>query len=531
MANRRKVLVIGVDGATFDIITPLVKSGDLPNFAKLMARGSYGELKSTMPILSPVAWTTFSTGVRPGKHGIFNFLVRRDMTYEVIPASSAQRRVKPVWKVAGEHDRKVIVMNVPATFPPDEVNGLMIAGDPTPFHDERRVFPAAAYGDFEKSFGPGFLKPAPPFRGEAGFLNNLLKSVDLWTNLVKQRMQQQDWDLSVVVYTATDTAQHFFWKNIDQAHPLYREKTAEQFGDAIRAVYKKIDGALGELSALAGDDASVVVLSDHGFGPLYQAVPLTKWLIAKGYMTLKEGGTRKKRGVLLRTIRYLMGRLRLTEGLPPLSVLADVDWEKTKAYFLGVSGDIYINLQGREPRGIVAPGSEYEELVDRMSRELLALTLDDGSKPIAAVYKGKEVYSDSTGAPDLFVLWEKGFDLLKEGEPDNLFQRLRARSGNKWSGTHLEKGILLLSGASIVHSVLPNAAIEDVAPTIYHLLGMPVPRSVDGAVLTQAFDDTASQAVTYSDTDITEPGVSGSDFSDDDTRKVAESLKNLGYIE
>jgi predicted AlkP superfamily phosphohydrolase/phosphomutase len=531
MGNRRKVLVIGVDGATFDIITPLVKSGELPNFSKLMAQGSYGELKSTMPILSPVAWTTFSTGVRPGKHGIFNFLARKDETYSVVPASSAQRRVKPVWKVAGEHDKNVIVMNVPATFPPDEVNGLMIAGDPTPFQDERRVFPPTAYAEFEKSFGSGFLKPAPPFRGEAGFLNNLLKSVDLWTNLAKQRMQQQVWDLSVVVYTATDTAQHFFWKNIDQAHPLYKEESAARFGDAIRAVYQKIDWALGELTRLAGDDASIVVLSDHGFGPLYQAVPLTEWLIAKGYMTMKEGGAGKKRGGFLHSLRYLLSRLRLTEGLPPLSVLADVDWAKTKAYFLGVSGDMYINLQGREPRGIVAPGSEYEELVDRMSRELLALTLADGSKPVAAVYKGKEVYPDSIGSPDLFIQWEKGFDLLKEGEPDSFFQRLRSRGGNKWSGTHLEKGILLLSGSSIGHSVLPNAAIQDVAPTIYHLLGMPVPRLVDGSVLIQAFNDASSRAVTYSDADIREPGVSGGDFSDDDVRKVAESLKNLGYIE
>ena len=151
MGNKRKVLVIGVDGATFDIITPLVQSGDLPNFAKLMARGSYGELKSTMPILSPVAWTTFATGVRPGKHGIFNFLARKDNTYAVVPASSAQRRVKPVWKVAGEHDRKVIVMNVPASFPPDEVNGMMIAGDPTPFHDERRVFPPMPTANWKKA--------------------------------------------------------------------------------------------------------------------------------------------------------------------------------------------------------------------------------------------------------------------------------------------------------------------------------------------------------------------------------------------
>jgi len=522
---------MGVDGATFDIIKPLVRDGELPNFAKLMDRGSFCTLKSTVPLLSPAAWTTFSTGVRPGKHGIFNFLARKNGTYEIDPASSELRRVKPVWKVAGEAGRKVVVMNVPATFPPDAVNGIMIAGDPTPFHDERRLFPSGSYRGLEQHFGKGFLKPAPPFRGESSFLDTLLHSVELWTNIAKFTMEQEDWDLATVVYTATDTAQHFFWRTFDKAHPLYSHKSAERYGNAILAVYKKIDWALGELVKLADEHTHIVVLSDHGFGPLYQAVPLTGWLVEKGYLTYLSGPKGKGYRGLADTVKFVLSRLRLAEGLPPLSILRDVDWTKTKAYFLGVSGDIFVNLKGREPQGIVAPGREYDELIEKMSRELESLRLADGSAPVEAVLRGKDLYPDSAGSPDLFVKWAKGFDIVKEGEPDSIVRALRKRSVNAWSGTHMEEGILILAGEAIERAALRGASIEDVAPTIYHLLGLPVPALLEGKVLADAIRSDRLKAPEMCNLDIMEKGFSETIFSDEDARRVEESLRNLGYLE
>ncbi len=529
--KKTRVLVIGVDGATFDIILPLVKAGRMPNFEKLMGKGSHCELRSTLPILSPVAWTTFSTGVRPGKHGIFNFLARREEDYEIIPYSSKQRRIKPVWKVAGEAGRKVMVLNVPATFPPDPVNGIMIAGDPAPFFDARRVHPPEAYGKLEARFGGKFLKPAPPLRGERAFLDGLLGSVELWTEVTKQALEGGDWDLGVVVYTATDTVQHFFWSDLDPSHPLHDGKTAAGHGSAIHSVYEKIDWAAGELLKTAGGDADIVVLSDHGFGPLNRPVPLTNWLVDRGYLSYLPGRQDNRRGGILEAARFLLSRFGLIDGLPPIGMLKHVDWEKTRVYFLGVSGDLFVNLKGREPRGIVEPGAEYDDLVSRMAEELKGMRLPCGSAPVEKVFTGRDLYPGSPGAPDLLIQWARGFDVVKEGDPGNFLKGFRSRTGNQWSGTHLENGILILSGPSIRGSGLTGADIGDVAPTVYHLLGLPVPRMTDGKVLAGALTDESRRTLAYTDMPIAEDGFPGPAFTDEDSRKIAESLKNLGYIE
>jgi predicted AlkP superfamily phosphohydrolase/phosphomutase len=271
------------------------------------------------------------------------------------------------------------------------------------------------------------------------------------------------------------------------------------------------------------------VLSDHGFGPLYQAVPLTGWLVEKGYLTYSSKDKRS-RG-LTDALKFILSRLRLTEGLPPLSILRDIDWTKTKAYFLGVSGDIFINLKGREPQGIVAPGSEYDELIDRMSRELLGMRLPDGSSPVEAVFKGKDLYPDNVNTPDLFIKWAKGFDIVKEGEPDSIVRALRRRSVNAWSGTHVEEGILIMAGPDVLRAELQQARIEDVAPTVYHLLGMPVPKMLEGSVLTKAVKVDRLGTVRYDDTETREKEFSTANYSDDDKRQVEESLRNLGYLD
>ena len=132
-ANMNKVLVIGLDGATFDIILPWIKQGKLPNFEKLISEGSYGNLTSTLPTVSPVAWTSFATGVNPGKHGIFGFLT----DYESTPVTRIDIKSKTFWEIASENGKRVIIMNVPMTYPPEEINGIIISGYESP---EEEIF-------------------------------------------------------------------------------------------------------------------------------------------------------------------------------------------------------------------------------------------------------------------------------------------------------------------------------------------------------------------------------------------------------
>jgi len=127
-----KVLVIGLDGATFDLIKPFAAQGQLPHLKKLMDAGAWSELSSTIPPVTASAWTSFMTGKNPGAHGLFDFMQRRKGSYDLVPVSSGERDGKTLWEVAGDAGRKVIVMGVPVTYPPTPVNGLLVTGMLTP---------------------------------------------------------------------------------------------------------------------------------------------------------------------------------------------------------------------------------------------------------------------------------------------------------------------------------------------------------------------------------------------------------------
>lgn len=525
--DKKKVLIIGIDGATFDIVGPLVRKGALPNIARLMDSGAHGTLKATMPVLSPVSWTSFSTGVDPGNHGIFDFLVRAEGTYDLTPAVSSRRLVKPVWKVASELGKKAVVLNVPATFPPDEVNGFMISGEPTPFHDERVVSPPGFFKDLSDKFGKDCLVP-PMFKHRRVSVEDLVSSVSRWTDVALFAMQKLDWDLFTVVYTASDTVQHFFWKDRDETHPGFKKGNPNE--GAIDTVFRKIDDSVGELVKAAGDGVEIVILSDHGFGPLSELVSLNKWLTEKGYLIIDEE-KRKKTGGVGTFARVILSKLGVIRELPPPLTLVGVDWSKTRVYFLGVSDAVYVNLKGREPQGIVNAGKEYETLVDEVARELLNMRTPEGHKPIEAVFKGRDLYPNNPAAPDVFIKWARGFGLLKEGAPTGKFiQRLRKWNVNNWSGTHEEDGVLVMSGPSVKKSSSKEAHIIDVAPTVYHLLGIEVPKKLDGRVLKECLSDESLKRLAYADTESRQDS-SGGQTSEEDAKLVAERLKSLGYLE
>lgn len=530
LKSDNRVLIIGIDGATFEIIRPMLREGKLPNIGKLMGDGCHGELESTVPLLSPVAWTSFSTGMHPGNHGIFDFLTRKINTYEIIPASSTSRLIKPVWQVVSEMDKNVVVLNVPATFPPDDVKGFMIAGEPTPFHDERRISPKELYGELSERFGKDFLYPSR-FKSKKSLLNDLIHSVELWTDIARHLLGKVNWDLFIVTFIASDTVQHYFWKDMDEKHPSYNKNSAGIFKTAIYEVYRRIDKAVGELLSQMDDNTNIVILSDHGFGPLNQIVFLNEWLREKGYLVFKEGSRSNYKDSVLNLMRLVLKKFGLMDNLLPPLGLKGVDWAKTKVYFLGVSDDLFINLKGREPEGIVNPGGEYEELLDEVATGLEHMTLPGDLKPIEKVYKSNKLYPDNSHSPDLLIKCRNGFDLVKEGDPLGAFKGLRRWGENTWSGTHADKGVLIMKGPCIRNTSIEGARIIDVAPTVYHLLGVPVPAGLDGRVLSETLEDNSLKHLNYSNIDIRQGKSSDTTYTEDDTKLVAQRLKDLGYLD
>lgn len=158
----RKIVVIGLDGATFDIIDPLIKKGKLPNLSKIMENGVRGELKSTIHPITPQAWTTFLTGKNAGKHGIFDFTSRKSNSYDIKFINASTRKAQSIFSILSKADKKVGAVAIPFTFPPEKINGFMLSGIDAPVGNEMAVHPDKIYTEIKRNFGRYYIHLASP---------------------------------------------------------------------------------------------------------------------------------------------------------------------------------------------------------------------------------------------------------------------------------------------------------------------------------------------------------------------------------
>jgi len=438
------VLVIGLDGATFAQLDPLLDEGLLPNLGALRDRGTHGTLHTIVPAISPPAWTSATTGVNPGKHNIFDFFHLSKTGPQALLTSSLDRRAYPIWHFLNEDGVKTGIMNIPMTFPPDKVDGFFISGFPFGQADTGFTYPPeleAELGDYPLDL---FGESLPEGR-EGLLLSHFEKTADYQVATAKRLMQEKDWDLFWVVFTGTDKVQHFYWKYADPKHPLYTPGGAAQFGNAIRDMYVRLDRAVGELVAEAGPDADVIVMSDHGFGPIYRELRLEEWLSEEGF-----GGRR--------------GR---------------------KAYMPGpFSGLVRVSQEGRDFAGSVPPGEATEEVKEELVERLETLKDDaTGESFVEGVYRNEDLYHGPyarNGADVLFVA-KPGF-FVGRGNPaggDSLF----GLPSYTFSGFHRPDGILFAAGPHFAHREKRGTFdILDVAPTLYWLFDSAAPEDLDGDV-------------------------------------------------
>lgn len=551
---KNKIFVIGIDAATFDVIFPLIKGGKLPNLYSIIKEGSYGELSSTIPPLSPVAWTSFMTGVNPGKHAITDVLLRKPGGYSLVFANTTYRRSKPIWSILHEFERKVCIINVPLTYPPDKVNGCMITGMLTPFGVTDFGYPQTLIREIESKFGDYTLE-INARQGKDKLLQSVYHLIEYQESVTKYLMGKYYWDLFVVVFTAVDRVQHFFWQYMDKNHPRYCEKDAKKYRHAIFDTYQKVDATIGHLINEIKDETTIVILSDHGAGPVYKAFSLVDWLCEKGYLYLKDmQGINRRRGVHTtqlyksfvkrvlpkRIINALKRRREDTNKQIELTHLfSNINWSQTRAFSEGAGGGIFINVKGREPEGIVNRFDEYESLRAEIIAELEKL-IDphSGARVIKKIYKREEIYSGEylALAPDLVVICEKGYNIMSPSESLKLGVKKDKRLffPHIWSGKHEENGIICLKGLGIKKGFkLTDAKIIDIVPTILYLMGYPLVRDFDGTVLVDAIEESflKSNPVRYTEAyKIGIPSENGKTFSEENSRDIKDKLENLGYL-
>jgi predicted AlkP superfamily phosphohydrolase/phosphomutase len=509
-----KVVVVGLDGATFDIMKPMFEQGRLKNFARLSKLGLSGKLTSTILPLSATAWNTFATGKNPGKHGIYDFSRRVPGTYSHAPTSSRDRGGRTLWQYASDFGKRCLIVNVPLTYPPEAVDGIMISGFPYPEKKRDFSIPAEVLTDIEKDLGITHLhKPSPHFLkpgDEKKLFDDMLTITKDQTKVVRYLLAKEDWHLVVTVFDATDVVSHFFWRYIDKNNPQYDQKKADLFGPLFYDVYDSVDTAFGEIMADLKPEDNVFVISDHGFGPVYYAVYMNNWLLENRYLKLRRSaGTRFRRGLfrvgvttdfLFRTAKRLglvssrtyaySSKSRSLELAKKLSLsLDDIDWDRSEVYSYGNYGQFFLNVKGREPRGMVEPGERYRKLTTELKSKLRELRdPKTGRLLFDIIYTKDEIYSGPYFdlAPDIVF-----FDSTMTYRAHRLFEfgsRNMIAPDPIYSGSHRMDGILIAGGDSVAQAYdYAGAQLADLAPTILHLLDLPVPSGMDGNVLVNLF--------------------------------------------
>lgn len=546
----KKVMMIGIDGGTFAVISPLIKKGKLPNFAKLINNGAWGDLRSSVPPVTPPAWVSFMTGQCPGKHGIYNFTSHTfDLTREFDRNLVTSKSVKTqtLWHILGDQGNKMLLVNIPITYPAFQINGIMISGLLAPDESSDFIYPENLK---QEIVGMGYKVDKTPN------IHDVIKDRKLWLErffdieerrqkVTLQLLRKHPWEVFMVVYSVTDRISHLFW------HEQHVQGIDEGFAAAVERAYIRVDEMIGELLKFTEKDTLVYVMSDHGFGPTEKSISMNKWLYDEGFLRLRKPECfsflrrlklHKKMVPVERILRRfgigslsgIMPQKINTFNIPVLRVTNKspfylVDWHNTVAY--AHNWGIYINQKGRENLGII-DSSDYHDVREKIITRLKELRDPvSGEKIIDEIFLNEKIYQGplSKYGPDLMYSFK---DFLYIQNNTFNFKQLFAP---KKEGNHRMEGIFIVSGEVIKKGInIRGAEIVDIAPTLLHSLGYPIPNEMDGKVLIDIFDDMFSKdnSPKYDKAgERYQAEVESDAFSDEEQQKIMEGLRGLGYLD
>lgn len=571
MKKLPKVVVIGLDAATWTVIKPWMAEGGMPNLAKLMQAGVSGPLESVLPPITPAAWTSFMTGKNPGKHGIFNFLETENGGYSMRYSNATSRRSPTVWKLLNDAGFSVGTMNIPFTYPPEKLNGFQISGMGTPSDDSPFIHPPELREELLRHLGPieldlRFLGSMNTDERRYQVLAEMEHHDQQWTNAALYLIENHPRDVMMFVFMSIDTVQHYFWQHMDKDHFIHDPKLAPKFGDAIRKVYERLDAAAGQIIDRLPEETTVFVVSDHGGGPTVDRfLFLNRYLAQLGLLHYHEKTTSGLRGLGTKLMRFGFSLLRSTLSSRQKSWLANlfpklhqkselayssftsIDWTRTKAYcseVLAAPPSIYINLKGIKPQGIVDP-ADYDALINHIIAKLTELKDPRNGRPVInRVYRRDEILHGPfahEGADLILDWWSENslFSTLPSfpedtDKPALIIREHKPSEDSEWGGTHRLGGILVARARALrTGADVEGARLIDFAPTLLHLLGVSVPEDMDGRVLTNAFrtEFLAEHPVRSGAASGTSAGERASGYSDEESAKVEERLQALGYLE
>lgn len=558
----QRVLVIGLDGATFDLIKPWTEAGLLPTFKRLFEHGAHGVMKSTIPVHSTPSWTSVVTGKSPCKHGIWYPIKLTKGKIRI--TSSSDLRCETIWEILNGYGKKVIVFNVPLTYPPQKIDGVLVTGMETPSLNAHLTYPSEIKDTLLRINYEIDLDDSEQhilFYSDKEKLFHRLceiekKRVEAATHLLRNH----DWDFAIVVLNLLDRCQHAFWQFLTQKQRKRNESRDKQ--NFVLMAYQEICRLIDKITSEFLDDRTVIVLvSDHGFGPMNKCFHINNWLKKQGFLQTKKNLSRRlslKVKVFLddvlrnplgarfvRLLYWMLSKTAFSSGdkasiqkLPKKGSLEDIDFSRTRVYspFVGFGGYGFLKTN-------VGGQKNMEGMLDPVDREKLAKVLErklkkvvdpeNGQKIVKKVHRAEVFFGEQLAdprAPDFIIETERGYichyPILSSDK------HLVDMRGTPWNGSHEQDGIFLTFGLNIKKSSkIKKSTVMDVMPTILYMFGLPIPKNVDGKVMMECFEDEylKSNKLCYGK-ESTEATRLTKAYTKKEVEKLKDRLRSLGYL-
>lgn len=533
-----RVVVVGLDGASLELLSPWIAEGLLPNLARLIERGVSGGLESVIPPLTPPAWTTAVTGVPPAEHGVLNFARPRFGKSALDFFNALDRRVPALWDYLAAAGKRSLVLHLPAAHPPFEIDGVLVSGIPLTDIRSDCTYPKSVKEDLLANV-PGYRLYPNTLRlkgARDAYFEDAVGTIRTHVDEALYLMGREAWDLLFTVWQPGDSLMHFFWKDMDGRSGI------ESRRNYIRDYYREADAGIGRLVEAAGPDALVIVMSDHGHTGVHGAVYLNKWLVENGYMdfhtTFKQGLELLALKVQRKFRRRFVKRRKFRDDEDQMTQIAarllekleqGIRWGKTRAH-AEPPGYVWICTKDRYPLGTVEPGDDYVRIREEIREGLADLVDPDSGEPVfeRVLTRDEAFVGPAAGdAPDLVVMCRPGF-ITEYGLRKNFI--VGPSQGARFNGYHVMRGLFAAAGPELRRGeTIEGARILDIAPTILHALQLPVPPSMKGSVLTGAFrpEAIAGRPVQVEDVPVR---FTAPTHGDVERESIEQSLRDLGYM-
>lgn len=476
-----RVFVIGIDGADYNLIKKGIHLGYLPTIEYISKEGFLLPLKSIIPPLSAPAWNSIFTGTWPNKHGIYGFLLQEKKSYNFRIARSYDRRVNPIWKILSLRGERVILENVPSSYPPEPVKGLIITGLGTPGMNSNFTYPRFFRNIILKKFpkykvGTIVVNEIKNFKSYTPLIDSIRDKLKLIQHLLKKK---SEWSLFITVFNFIDILSHY----------VLSEKT-------LLEAYILIDKIIKTIISSVPNDTNFLICSDHGTRPVKYTFYLGNWLIKEGFMNIRVSKLNYLYHKLdLLDIKSTLSKLKLGNLLYNFEdiffsknfqfkflsnkyyPLSNCNWSKTYAfYYYGGKSLIKLNVTGREPCGIVMKDN-IEVIKQKIKNRLINTIGPDDRSPVKGVFFTEQLYGKSIDMPEIAVLGNDLYSISGYGDYGRIFGR------SKIVRDHSLYGVFLGIGPNICNVWNLNPTLVDIMPTILKILNLKTPSYVDGKAI------------------------------------------------